>query len=167
MRVLKIFAGVVGSLVAGLAITFVAAKFNDGPLGMIPGGPLRSGEMVTTFTARWDDARDIETIELQLADEETSRTTWIVVDGTKAYIPASLGFPPGKTWHLRADENGRAIIRYNGRRYDVRLDRTSDSEVKATLAGIVRNKYSGGPPSDSEVWFFEITSMSPRSEPSP
>jgi len=32
MRVLKIFAGVVGALVAGLAITFVAARFNDGPL---------------------------------------------------------------------------------------------------------------------------------------
>lgn len=45
MRVLKIFAGVVGALVAGLAITSVAARFNDGTLGMIPGGPPSDSEV--------------------------------------------------------------------------------------------------------------------------
>ncbi len=97
MKMLKIGGGILAALVTALAVTFFAARFSDGPIGMIPGGPLTSGKMVPFLTVRWNHLRDVETIELQLVGEKTSRTTWIVTDNAKAYIPASLGFPPGKT----------------------------------------------------------------------
>ena len=162
MRLLKILAGCIAALIAAIGLTFVAARFSDGPISMIPGGPLTSGELVPGYVSSWDAVRDVETIELQLAQEGTSRTTWILVHDHMAYIPASLGFPPGKTWHMRADKNGRAVVRILGKRYDVRLDRISDPEIEKSLGELVLEKYGGAPPSDAGVWFFNLTSMAPK-----
>jgi hypothetical protein len=40
MPILKIFAGIVVAGVLLIAALFVGARFHDGPLSMIPGGPL-------------------------------------------------------------------------------------------------------------------------------
>jgi len=161
MRVLKIIvasAAVLALLVAG---AFVAARFHDGPVSMIPGGPLVSGELVSSPVRNWGFARSVETIELQLAGETTSRTTWILVNNAEAYIPCSLGFPPGKSWHLRADREGRAIVRILGKRYPVTLTRLGDAMLESELKAIVSSKYGGGPSSDAGVWFFAIDSRAP------
>ncbi len=164
MKLFKILGGIAMLLVAAIAATFVGARFHDGPIGLFPGGPLTSGEMVDHNIMGWEHFRYTETIELQLAGESTSRTTWFVVHGRTGYIPASLGFPPGKTWHLRADENGEAIIRGLDKRYEVRLDRNSDPEIQLALMELVNKKYGGGPPGDAEVWFFKVESTVPRPE---
>jgi len=160
MKVLKIVTGVFGVLAIATALTFVGAKFSDGPIGIFPGGALRSGDIVPYYIIRWGIARNVETIEMQLADEDTSRTTWIVEHEAHAYIPASLGFPPGKTWHQRAD-GARAWLRIEGKRYEVRLDRFEDPTILPSLAEQVARKYGGGPPSDAGVWWFEVTSLAP------
>ena len=166
MRFLKWLGYVVLALAVGIAALFGAARLHDGPmsgaLGMIPGGPLESGEAVTTPVADWSFARDIDTIEMQLTGDVTSRTTWILVDEGVAYIPCSLGFPPMKNWYKRADVDGRATLRIEGKRYAVELRRTSDAAEIARLTEEVKRKYARGggglPPSEKGVWFFAVAS---------
>jgi hypothetical protein len=156
MRVLKIVGGVLAVMVLGVVLLFLGARFKDGPIGLIPGGPLESGELVTGPVADWGFARDVETIELQLDQDDISRTTWILVDDEGAYVPCSLGFPPGKDWYRRADRRGDAVVRIEGRRYPVLLERVKDDDHRSALLEIARAKYGGGPPSDAEVWFFAL-----------
>jgi hypothetical protein len=161
MRILRALGLVIVGMAAVVALLFVAARFHDGPLAMIPGGPLTAGTLVTDPVQDWRFAADEDTIELQLADEDTSRTVWILVNEGLAFIPCSLGFPPGKRWHRRADQDGRALLRIQGKRYPVTLQRTGDVELKAALLSIIDSKYGGGPPGDAGIWFFAVTSRSP------
>ena len=158
MRFLKILGGIVVVLALLVAILFLGARLHDGPLALIPGGPLVAGELVAEPIADWGFAEAIPEIELQLAGDDTSRTVWILVRDGQAYVPASLGFPPGKTWHRRADKDGSTILRIEGKRYPVSLKRISNAQVEDDLKGIVGTKYDGGPPGDSEVWFFAVES---------
>ena len=74
-------------LVVAVGAVFVAARFHDGPLGMIAGGPLVRGELVTGPEPDWSFVHDVPTVEFQLLSPARSRTTWILeVDG-KVYIP--------------------------------------------------------------------------------
>jgi len=158
MRFLKIVGGLVGVLVLLIAGLFVVARFHDGPLGLAPGGPLVAGEVVAAPIGDWRFVADIDTIELQLDGESSSRTTWILANESRAFIPASLSFPPGKRWHKTADQNGAAWLRINGQRYPVTLTRIQDDALQAQLIGIVGGKYGGGPPGEGGVWFFEVVS---------
>ena len=67
----------------------IGARFADGPLEIIAGGPFRSGQMVTEPPPDWSFLHDTEEIEFQLLDPPRSRTTWIVEHGGKAYVPSS------------------------------------------------------------------------------
>lgn len=156
MKFLKIVVGIIAGLALLLGLTFVAARYHDGPLSMIPGGPLASGEFVTDPVLDWSFAEKVDTIELQLEGDDSSRTTWILVRDGRAFIPCSLGFPPGKNWHLRADQDGTAIVRILGKRYRVTLERLKDPALEAALEAVVKSKYGGGPPSDAGVWFFSV-----------
>lgn len=146
--------GVIALLIGGL---FAAARFHDGPLGLVPGGALVAGEVASDPVADWAFA-DVDTIEMQLESQSTSRTTWILVSEGRAFIPASLSFPPGKSWHESADVDGRAWLRIAGRRHPVTLTRVKDEALRQTLIGVVGSKYGGGPPGDGGVWFFEVVS---------
>jgi hypothetical protein len=147
--------------IAALAVlAYFGARLHDGPLGPIPGGPLRAGELVTEPVADWSFAAEVPEIELQLASQTLSRTTWIVVHGGQAFIPCSLGFPPGKTWYRYAAQDGRATLRIDGRRYPVTLTRVEDESLAQALRAEVQRKYTRLPPTDAGVWVFRITSRS-------
>jgi hypothetical protein len=148
------------ALVVAIALLFVGARFHDGPLGPIPGGALKSGGVVTEPVVDWSFARDIREVELQLASEDGSRTVWILVDAGRAYVPASLSFPPGKRWHKEADKDGRATLRIEGRRYPVKLRRSDDPELAERMRAEVERKYGRVPPSEGGVWIFEVASRS-------
>jgi hypothetical protein len=141
----------VAVMIAGM---FIAARFMDGPLGMIPGGSFRSGTAVE-YPAQWSFAESIETIEMQLDGADTSRTIWIVVHDDNAYLPANLDFPPGKTWHLKADQDGVAQLRIETRLYDVVLRRVSDPAQATQVMGSLEAKYPSGAP-DAEYWLFAV-----------
>jgi hypothetical protein len=158
MRTIKILGAIVAGLLLFVAAAFVAARFHDGPLAMIPGGPLSSGELVSSPVSDWSFTESVETIELQLVEDDTSRTTWILVSDGRAFIPCSLGFPPGKNWHPRADRDGRAIIRILGKRYPVTLKRLGNSSLESELESIVSSKYGGGPPGNAGIWYFSVES---------
>ena len=155
---IKILGWIVAALFLLVAAAFVGARFHDGPLAIIPGGPLSSGELVSDPVTDWSFAETVETIELQLAQDYTSRTTWILVSEGRAFIPCSLGFPPLKKWHLRADQDGDAILRILDKRYPVTLTRLSDPTLESKLQAIGSSKYGGAPASDAGVWFFAVES---------
>ncbi|MCR9279404.1 MAG: hypothetical protein NXH85_15715 [Pseudomonadaceae bacterium] len=139
-----------------LGVTAFVARFMDGPLIMLPGGPLTSGEMVTDADVDWAQFKDVQEVELE--SDGRSRITWILVKDDTAYIPASLAFPPGKTWHEQILIDPVAMLRINGKRYPVTLKRVDDEAEKAAIQAANAGKYQAPPGSDaSNVWLFEIS----------
>jgi hypothetical protein len=158
MRVLRIIGFLLLAVVGLLVLVALGARFHDGPVGPFPGGPLRAGLLEESRVSDWSFATDEETIELQLLSQERSRTTWILVRDGAAFIPCSLGFPPAKSWHERAVEDGRAVLRIQGRRYPVTLERVDDEELAAALGDVLRGKYGAGPPGAGDAWYFRVKS---------
>jgi hypothetical protein len=166
MTLLRWLLGIAVGIVAVVALVFFAARLHDGPLGPVPGGPLEAGAEVTEPVADWSFVKEVGEVELQLASQGTSRTTWILWHEGAAYVPCSLGFPPGKSWHHEAAVDGRATLRIDGKRYPVLLTKLEDGET-ASMAEPVRaevaRKYGQGPPTDAGVWLFRVTSRAPAS----
>ena len=148
------------ALAIGSAALAFAARFLDGPLGPLPGGPLRGGELVTAPVADWSFAADEQEVELQLDAQSTSRTTWMLVHEGRAYVPAAVGFPPGKSWHRAALADGRATLRIAGRRYPVTLTKVEDTALAAAVRAVAEAKYPTRP--GGEVWLFAVASPDPR-----
>jgi hypothetical protein len=144
-------------LVLAVAGLFGAARLHDGPLGPIPGGRLTAGELVAQPPADWNFASDVKEIEMQLAYEGTSRTTWVLVNEGAAYIPCSLAYPPGKTWHKKADQDGAAIVRIGGKRYPVTLQRVKDEATQQALGKVALAKYpEAKSATGGGAWFFKL-----------
>jgi hypothetical protein len=156
MTVLRWIIRVVVGLALLIVVAFFGARFLDGPLGPIPGGALVSGVLVSEPVADWSFAKDVPEIALQLASQSQSRTTWILVSDGKAYIPASTEYPPGKTWHRLALEDGRATLRIDGKLYPVTLAKVEDPLSVATVRDVASRKYPSRPPGDA--WLFQVTS---------
>jgi hypothetical protein len=156
MVVLRWVIRIVAFVALVVALAFVGARFHDGPFGPIPGGPLASGEIVTRPVDDWSFATDVPEIELQLAAQTRSRTTWIVVHEGRAYVPASTQFPPGKTWHRTALEDGRATLRIAGKRYPVTLAKLEDPARVAAVRAVGLKKYPNRP--EGDAWVFAVTS---------
>jgi hypothetical protein len=159
MRIVRWVATALGALALLLGAVALGARFADGPVMLFPGGALRSGEWVDAPVDDWTFASDVQEIELQLESESSSRTTWILVKEGQAYVPCSLGFPPGKRWHFAASEDGRAVLRIDGRRYPVTLTRAeTEPGLGEALLPEVTRKYGNVPPSDAGVWIFRVAS---------
>ncbi len=149
------------ALLASVGLVFFAARFHDGPLAMIPGGPLVAGELVSEPVADWSFAREIQEIELQLESQQRSRTIWVLVHEGRAFVPCSLQFPPGKTWYRDAAQDGRATLRIEGRRYPVALRKLDDGDTPLGIAlrEEALRKYPNRPPGDpTKVWIFAVES---------
>ncbi len=151
---------ILAGLVALIALLFFGARFHDGPLGPIPGGPLASGELVREPVSDWSFATDVQEIELQLDSQRRSRIVWLLVHEGQAYVPCTLGFPPGKSWYRQAALDGRATLRIEGRRHPVVLTKTEDPALGEALRQETQRKYQRLPPGESESWFFQVTSRS-------
>jgi hypothetical protein len=161
IRWLGIFVAVV---VVAIGAVLVAARFHDGPLGIIAGGALVKGELVTGPEPDWTFAHDINTVEFQLLSPERSRTTWILEHDGKIYIPC--GYMQStigrlwKHWPIEAERDGRAILRINGKLYPRQLVRVHDPAVVEPLTREISRKY-GAPATPETVtsgslWLFEL-----------
>jgi hypothetical protein len=156
MRVIRWILGLLVVAILALAAVAFLARIADGPTGPFPGGPLRSGPVMTP-PSDWGFASDVQEVELQLESQGISRTTWILVYEGQAYIPCSLDFPPFKTWYRKAAQDGRAIVRIDGKRYEVTLRRVDEEATIAALRQVAARKYSSGPrPPEGRVWFFRL-----------
>jgi hypothetical protein len=164
MRVVRAVAIGLGALVGLLGLAAAAARFADGPVLMLAGGPLRSGELVDPAPSDWSFATDVAEIELALLEPPRSRITWIVVHQGVPYVPCGfLDVPLWKQWPYEALEDGRAVLRIDGRLYERQAVRVTDPALHATLAGLAARKYGfaerGELPGPDQVWFFR---MDPR-----
>lgn len=156
LRALGVLLLLAALVIGGLA---VAARFSDGPVAVLPGGPLTSGELVPGPVLDWSFARDVEEVELQLVVPPRSRTVWIVVDGRDAYVPCGfLDVPLWKQWPHEALEDGRALVRIEGRRYEVTLRKVDDPALHRRLGSLAAEKYAlgGAEATPDALWFFRL-----------
>ncbi len=154
---------IVASGVIALGALLVAARFSDGPLGPIAGGPLVRGELVTTPEPDWTFAHDVATVEIQLLSPPRSRRTWILELDGKVYI-VSLYMTSAvgrlwKQWPVEAQRNADAILRVDGKRYPRRLIRIQQGPLLEPLTRELSRKYAAATPADVEsgrLWLFEL-----------
>jgi hypothetical protein len=162
----KFVLGVIAVFVVLAVLVLVGARFHDGPLGIIAGGPFKSGELVgTPPEPDWTFVHDMPTVEFQLQSPARSRTTWILeVDG-KIYIPCGyMNSTVGrlwKHWPIEAERDGRAILRVDGKLYPRQLVRLQSGTIVERLTQELAHKY-GAPATAAAVtsgslWLFELT----------
>ncbi|HEY8154628.1 MAG TPA: hypothetical protein VII72_10920 [Myxococcota bacterium] len=156
MKILGWLLRAVVVLVVLIAALFLGARLHDGPLGPIPGGSIASGEWVDPVSPDWSFAKDVGEMEMQLESQSTSRTTWILVRDGKAWIPCSLGYPPGKSWNQHVAADPRAVLRIDGKRYAVTLTQDPDPTLPDFALAEVTRKYGRPPPGDSGSVFFRL-----------
>ncbi len=161
---------VVGSLLVLLLVLLgallVGARFADGPIAIIAGGPFKSGELVSAPEPDWSFVRDVREVEFQLLDPPRSRTTWILHHEGKAYIPS--GYMTSwwgrlwKQWPLEAEKDPRILLRIGDAIYERQLVRIQDGPSVAPLLAELSRKYAGGSDipveavTSGSLWLFEL-----------
>jgi len=163
---LKIIAYAVGIIVAVVVATSIVARFSDGPLEIMAGGAFTSGELITQ-EPDWSFVKDYVTVEFQLLEPEASRTTWIAVHEGRVFIPS--GYMTTwwgklwKQWPSQAEQDGRAILRVDGKLYERQLVRVMDGpDIDPVMAELAR-KYGDGQPfpriafDSGYLWIFQLT----------
>ncbi len=161
VRGLAIVMGLFGLLVAGV---LVGARFADGPIAVIAGGPLESGELVTGPEPDWSFVRQVQEIELQLLSPARSRTTWVIEHEGRIFVPCGyLNSALGriwKQWPIEARKDGRALVRIEGQRYERQLVLVTDSATFKSVAAKLGQKYgvdtSAAIVGGDALWIFEL-----------
>ncbi len=172
MSVLK-KAGVIGLwllLILSTAIVTAAIKQRsaDGPNRVFSGGTLVSGDLYSGTEPDWSFVNEVDTLELQLLDPALSRKIWTAsVDG-KLYVWSgymnSLVGRLWKSWPAQAEQDGRAVVRINGVRYERQLVRIASGAGYEALTELMNEKYASTATPESidsgDLWMFEAA---PRS----
>lgn len=157
MKVLKIIGYVIAAFVGLVILTVIISRFSDGPTSMLPGGQFESGQLMPTPT-NWQFVHAAQVVELESGGR--SRLTWVVAVDQQAYIPASVEFPPFKTWHKEALKAPAAMIRLDGKRYPVTLERIPEgNETYRKVVAAILKKYAQGVPGGKESqppWIFRL-----------
>ncbi len=165
MRILKWVAGVIGVLVLLVVALVIGVRFGDGPMAIIPGGPLEAGELVTGPEPDWTFARDLAEMEFALVEPPRSRTIWLEVHDKKLYVVSGyMNTRIGKLWKqwpAQALDDGRAVIRIDGKRYERQLVRILDDRpLLEAISAEVSRKYGAPLRADmaasGDVWFFAL-----------
>ncbi len=138
-------------VVALVGITVFALRFGDGPTAIIAGGAFETGEAYTGPEPDWSFLKDRQEVEFQLLDPARSRTTWIVEHEGRIYIPSgymksTLG-KIWKQWPKEAEQDGRALLRVDGKIYARTLVRVKESPALPTIVSELGRKYMGLVPS--------------------
>jgi hypothetical protein len=168
--VLRVVVGLLVVLLVVISALLVGARFADGPIAIIAGGPFTSGELVSGPEPDWSLVRDVQEVEFQLLEPARSRTTWILHHDGKAYIPS--GYMTTwwgklwKRWPLEAEKDPRILLRIGDAIYERKLVRIQDGPNVAPLLAELSRKYAGGREIPMEavtsgyLWLFELA---PRS----
>ena len=163
---LRVLAALLGALALLVVVLLIGARFADGPVAIIAGGPFTTGELVTGPEPDWSFASDLREVEFQLLDPPRSRTTWILEYDGRIYIPCGyMTSTVGrlwKQWPIEALEDGRAVLRIGDKLYDRQLVRIEEGPLLEPLTEELSRKYVGGAPIGSEavtsgnLWLFEL-----------
>ena len=163
---LKLAGYALGIVIIVVAGVLIAARFSDGPMEIIAGGPFTTGELQTT-EPDWSFVKDHNTVQFQLLDPEASRTTWIAVVDGRVFIPS--GYMTTwwgkiwKQWPIQAEQDGRAILRVDGKLYHRQLVRIEDDPILPQVLAELGRKYGpDGKPfpisvvNSGYLWIFEL-----------
>jgi hypothetical protein len=171
---MRTFLRVVGGLLVFLLVVIggllIGARFADGPIAIIAGGPFTSGELVSGPEPDWSFVRDVQEVEFQLLEPPRSRTTWILDHEGKAYIPCgymtSWWGKLWKQWPREAEKDPRILLRIGDSLYERKLVRVREGPVVAPLLAELGRKYVGGREipieavASGNLWLYELA---PRS----
>ena len=168
--IFRIALGLLGSLVLLIVVGIIGARFADGPVAILPGGPFTRGELVTGPEPDWSFVRDIQEVEFQLIEPPRSRTTWILEHDGRIYIPCGYMTTTWgkiwKQWPIEALADGRAILRIGDKLYERELVRIEEEPLLTPLRARLSKKYLRGADvvpeavTSGSLWLFELA---PRS----
>ncbi len=161
----KLLAGLIGGIIVLAALVLIGARFADGPLEIIAGGAFSTGELASE-EPDWTLVRDYQTVEFQLEDPAVSRTTWIAVIDGRVFIPSAYMTTwwgkIWKQWPSQAEQDGRAILRVDGRLYERQMVRVMDDPLIEPVMAELSRKYMGGQLLQRDLfdsgylWLFEL-----------
>ena len=158
------FSTIIAAIFVAVGILFYVARSHDGPMEIISGGPFLSGELATDVND-WSFLDELMTIELQTMNPMKSRTMWIVVVDNRLFVISSyMKSRIGRIWkkwpHV-VDENPEAVVRANGRLYELHLTRVSKDAIIPTVLerfnAKYRRKYTQDEVESGNSWLFELT----------
>lgn len=164
--VLRVVGGLLALLLVVAGVLLVGARFADGPIAIVAGGPFTSGELVSGPEPDWSFVRDVPEVEFQLLDPARSRTTWILHHDAKAYIPS--GYMTTwwgkiwKRWPFEAEKDPRILLRVGDALYERQLVRIQEGPSVAPLLAELSRKYAGGREIPMEavtsgyLWLYEL-----------
>jgi len=149
-----------------IGIGLFAARFNDGPIAIIAGGELVSGELYRGPEPDWSFVKELDTVEFQLLAPPRSRTTWIMEADGRVFIPSgymtSWWGKIWKKWPAEAVKDGRIVLRADGTRYLRSLVRRSHDEIPPEVFSELSRKYLNGAEipgnavTSGYMWIFEL-----------
>ncbi len=149
-----------------IGVGLFAARFADGPLEIVAGGPFKTGEQYNGAEPDWQFLEDTNTIEFQLLEPARSRVTWVAHHDGRVFIPS--GYMTtwwGKIWKQWPHEvvkDGRILLRVDGTIYERRLERVTDGPWVQPVLAQLSQKYLDGaeiPPealTSGYMWIFEV-----------
>ena len=172
------FTGLLALAAVGVPIT---QRVSDGPIAFLQGGSFTSGELAEAPVSDWSFGVG-RSIEFELVGFGTSRTAGYIVHDNVPYMTCDLGFMWNrfdgrrrwilnliyvfKRWHKDAVQDGRAVLRIDGRLYPVNFVKVQDPALNAALRekledlarGFVAPDELGPAPEEppNDVWFFRM-----------
>ena len=169
MKIAKILLKIVGVIAFVIWALIFVASFQDGPMEIAPGGAFTSGQLVSG-EPDWSFAKDLYSVEFQTMNPVSSRTTFIMIHDNRVFIPS--GYMTTwwgkiwKQWPYQVMEDGRAILRIDGKLYNRNLVRITDDPALPGVMTELARKYGGAfettPDMMMEVvesdylWIFEL-----------
>lgn len=171
MKILRLFFAIVGGLllipIVAVATVSVSSRGGDGPSGVFAGGELVAGELHASGEPDWSFTEQVFTIELQLVNPLRSRLIWVVESDGKIYI--SCGYMNSavgrmwKHWAVEAQQDGRAVVRIAGKRYQRQLVRITSGDELDGVANALQSKYRSSTSRASieagDSWIFELAPL--------
>ena len=131
--------------IAAVATAGAKQRFEDGPNRVFSGGPLVAGDLHTGPEPDWSFVNTVPTIEMQLLNPAQSRRIWTVEYDNNLYVWSGyMGSTVGrlwKRWPVQAEQDGRAVIRINGIRYERQLERIESGAILDPVSAAITNKY--------------------------
>jgi hypothetical protein len=146
MKILRWFGYAFVLFLTAISLLVVGARFGDGPVELVAGGPFKTGELITGSEPDWSFVRDEPTVEFQLLSPARSRTTWIIEHDGKIYIPCGYMTTAWgkiwKKWPIEAEQDGRALLRVNDKIYERNLVRIKTGPALEAVVTKLSAKYN-------------------------
>ena len=146
----RIWLGRLAVLVAAIVAMLAGGAFllsrADGPVSVLAGGPLRSGERVDFADLDWVALDDLHELEIEIVAAGSSRTLWFSVHEGVPYVACDLDCIGGRLtrWPQQIERDDRVVIRIDGRRVEGRLVHVPHGSAEYAIARSRRErKYSG------------------------